>query len=254
MNATKPPGPADTPCPVCGRAMVPYEDHPPMTPPRLWCPHLDCPSQLPPRPDAAPAAPADSAPRDSQPFVASRPELGAPSIVSVGIDSKGRASIMTAVVESFGGVPIGEFCTRDRARIEAMKPGMVGIAGLCKTCSAKIDAANPAEPQPGEHPAPWRWVVDDLGESSLWDALGAPLAVHASSAVDGKVAALIEAAPEMEALLRHLASPREVSGGWMDVRCRVCGGGMANGRCVSAPECLGQQARVLFARIDAAGK
>lgn len=104
---------------------------------------------------------------------------------------------------SFSGVPFAEFCERDRPRVESVvaTPGMVGVAGLCDACKAKIDAANPSAPEP-EHPTPWRWdgicLMDADGNIVLELAEG-------FGCIRGtpRVRALTEVAPEMLALLRE---------------------------------------------------
>ena len=66
-----PPVSGENTCPVCGDPLRAYEDHPPVSPPRMWCPNLKCPTQLPAPPE--PAAPDIGEP--PSPWVQERAEL-----------------------------------------------------------------------------------------------------------------------------------------------------------------------------------
>jgi hypothetical protein len=168
-------------------------------------------------PSAAMDAARDAAPADSAPFIASRPELGGAGT--------GPNAARTIPPTHFAGVPIDDFCATDRAGIEQMaREGKIGIAGMCASCSAKVDAATPVEAPPTvEHPPPWRWTgVDDFiirngpnaGQMAyevsggLVDAAGADIASVTNSDTlefaSARVRELLRAAPEMEALLREL--------------------------------------------------
>ena len=111
----------------------------------------------------------------------------------------------------------------------------------------------------GDHPGPWRWrthtdvvgsgtpliyddaLIDGNGERVLWasDAIAPP---HIRRA-DGRVAMLVAAAPDMEAILRELETCDE---GFL---CPFCQGERRGGQVRHSPDC--KLGRVL-GRIDGA--
>lgn len=108
----------------------------------------------------------------------------------------------------FAGVAIEDFCAIDRERIERMaREGKIGIAGMCASCSAKVDAATPAAP-PLRHPPPWHWevtqssavLVDDIGQQII--LLERDYFEDASP----RVRALIELVPDLDEFARDCAN------------------------------------------------
>lgn len=170
---------------------------------------------------------------------------------------------MTGADESYGGLPAGEFCQRDLERLrQAKRDGMVGIAGMCDACKAKVDAVHQA---PDSGAPPWRWEGDDT-DAVLVDANGERLIFEGfRSSPDGsieiaspRVRALTEAAPEMETLLRHAdsADDSDSLAAALDALMERDNGGTEEDlvRATENVAAFLQKARALLARIDAAAK
>lgn len=211
----KPPGPAGTPCPVCGTALATFTEEPGYTgPPRYWCPNLACDYMALPEP----AAPVEA------PLIASRPEVGERfAALRPALD---EAEFRARVLRDLGALPY-EF--RD---VTVVMPGRAADVKVTvgfqraepKLAALREDLVAAMTPELGprlardavygstEAPAPWRWVSAGAGSTrggrpariGLVDADGNFIVAGGADGLawvevpSPRVRALTAAAPELE--------------------------------------------------------